>query len=124
MTSLKITLRSVLREGDNFIVIDALDECPNQEGKRSHLYALLQEISSWGLPNLHILTTSRREPDIEQALTRISNISSLAIQNSRVDTDIRQYVEAQLGGNTNLTKWSDELKEEIKKSLVEDAHGM
>lgn len=122
---LKTTLRSILGQpGDKYIVIDALDECPSQEGERGQLCALLQEISSWELPLLHILTTSRREPDIEEAFAQIPNVSRVPIQNALVDADILKYVEAQLAAVPKLARWKPHLKEEIREALVEGAHGM
>lgn len=125
MDALKITLRSVLEQhGDKYIIIDALDECPSQEGKRGQLCALLREISNWDLPFLHILTTSRREPDIEEAFGQIPNISRVPIQNACVDADILQYVEAQLVKIPKLARLPLELRKEIRESLVEGAHGI
>ena len=85
---------------------------------------LLQEISSWSLPHFHILTLSRLEPDIEESFSQVSSISSLSIQNARVDADIKLYVEAQMVKIPKLARWSPQLKEEIGKALVEGAHGM
>jgi hypothetical protein len=125
LDALKITLRSILEQhGDKYIIIDALDECPSQEGKRGQLCALLLEISNWDLPHVHILTTSRLEPDIEEVFAQIPNISRVPIQNARVDADIRQYVEAQLVKIPRLASWRLQLREEIRESLVEGAHGM
>lgn len=125
LDALKITLRSILEQhGDKYIIIDALDECPSQEGKRGQLCALLREISNWDLPFLHILTTSRRDQDIEEAFAQIPDISRVPIQDARVDADILQYVEAQLVKLPKLARWSPQLREEIRESLVEGAHGM
>jgi hypothetical protein len=123
--ALKITLRSILEQhGDKYIIIDALDECPSQEGKRGQLCAMLREISKWDLPLLHILTTSRREPDIEEAFDQIPNISHLPIKDASVDADILRYVEAQLVKIPKFSEWEAQLRKEIRESLVEGAHGM
>jgi ankyrin repeat domain-containing protein 50 len=125
LDALRIALRLILeQQGDKYIVIDALDECPSREGNRDQLCALLGEISNWDLPLLHILTTSRREPGIEEAFAQIPNISHVAIQNARVDADILQYVEAQLVTIPRLARLKPQLKEQIKESLVDGARGM
>ena len=52
----------LLSSPETFLIIDALDECTQRE----ELLTLLQEICSWKLPNLKILTTSPSERDIEE----------------------------------------------------------
>jgi hypothetical protein len=113
---LKTTLRSTLEVfGDIFLIIDALDECPNYDNERQELCTLLTEFSTWGLSNLHVLVTSRKERDIEEALAEIPTIVAIPIQNDLVDTDVRLH---------ELRKWSQNLKEEIETVLVTGANGM
>ena len=48
VAALMTTLRSILEEErDRYIIINALDKCPSQEGMPGQLYAALQEISGW-----------------------------------------------------------------------------
>lgn len=127
MYDMKMELQSVLKlSGQTFLVIDALDECPigDKHKSRTRVLALLTEISGWALPNLHILVTSRKEPDIDMALAPLVNLSSISILSSQVQPDIRRYIKSQLDNDLELKKWSSLIKEEIKNTLVENAHGM
>src|SRR4051794_2299950 len=47
-----------------YIILDALDECTERE----ELLVLIKDMAEWNLGKLHILATSRREKDIEDAL--------------------------------------------------------
>ncbi|CZR57756.1 uncharacterized protein PAC_07645 [Phialocephala subalpina] len=118
-------LRSTLElPGNNYIIIDALDECPNQSAERRQLCATLGEISAWDLPNLHILITSRPVSDIEDSIPLFHNAVTVPIQNKQVDEDIHRYVEIQLEGNERLSRWPPQVKEEILTTLTNKAHGM
>jgi hypothetical protein len=75
-------------------MIDALDECPRHGGEMVELLAALAEIRHWNPPGLHILATSRKEPDIEEALTPLLTCSSVCIQTNQVDEDIRKHVKS------------------------------
>lgn len=62
---LVLTLRHILGDfHQTFIILDSLDECT----KRRKLLGLIEEIVEWKLEKLHILATSRKEKDIEEAL--------------------------------------------------------
>lgn len=124
--ALKTTLRSALelQQGKVFLLVDALDECPSDGGMRQELCATLAEFSSWGLSNLHILATSRREPDIEEALSKISTMTAISIQSSVVDKDVGLHVRNQLVNDMKLSKWPSHIKEEIEVALVKGANGM
>jgi len=86
------------------IIIDALDECPSYNKERTQLFAVLKVFSTWILPNLHILVTSRREPDIVEALTPLVTSPPVCIQSEQVDANIRLHVKNQLANNPKLKK--------------------
>lgn len=120
-------LRSVLKlSRQAFLVIDALDECPigNKDENRAQVLALLTELSRWALPNIHILVTSRKEPDIDKALASLPNLLSISVQSHQVQPDIQRYIKSQLANDLELKKWSPLMKKEIEITLVEKAHGM
>ncbi len=122
--NLKMTLRSILEEsGETFLIIDALDECIDEDGSRKQILTLLEELSMWALPNVHILVTSRKEPDIEHSLTSLKTLRSVCPQTQQ-QNDIEIYVNSILTTDSNLKKCSAEVKEEIKETLVNNADGM
>jgi hypothetical protein len=121
-------LKSVLAEclkgfGDVFIVIDALDECPTTGG-RQELLELITEIKAWSSPNLHLLTSSRQEPDIEEALKPLLSGLWIPIQGVHVNSDIKAHIAYQLKTDPRLSQWSNDVKGEIESSLVAGANGM
>jgi hypothetical protein len=124
MRELKAALSLVLKDlEDAFIVIDALDECP-KDGERGELLELITEIKSWSLPNLHLLATSRQEPDIEEVLTPLLTSLAIPIQGSGVESDIKLHITHELETDSQLTKWSRDVKVEIENTLVAGANGM
>lgn len=118
-------LQSVLEmTGQSFILIDALDECPIANDERQELIELLKTIHGYGLPNVHILATSRKELDIEQALTPILTIPPVGIQNTIIDADVRTYVKSQLTNDPLLKNWPQAIQDEIEGKLVSGSFGM
>jgi hypothetical protein len=64
-SGLRSTLQQILGDfSQTCIILDALDETSD----RNELLKMIQDIVEWKLEELHILVTSRRESDIEEAL--------------------------------------------------------
>ena len=106
-----------------FIILDALDECK----ERPELLAGIEEWSSWKDTDVRILATSRREKDIEDSITPLTNDENqICIQSTLVKADIGAYVREQLRTNKRLKRWQKEPKVrlEIETTLVEKADGM
>lgn len=78
--------------GDVFIVADALDECPNNENLREELLELIKEMSTQSSSNIHLLVTSRPEPDIEELLRSLPTTRAIPIQGSPIEADIKSYI--------------------------------
>jgi trehalose-6-phosphatase len=117
-------LWKVVEEFDHvFIVIDALDECPKNE-RREQLLAVITDIHSRSLDNIHVLVTSRREPDIEETLLPLLRTPAISLQGSHVDLDIKLHISSQLSTDLKLKKWPDEIKAEIESALISGANGM
>jgi ankyrin repeat domain-containing protein 50 len=111
---------------DIFIIADALDECPKngEQELRSELLDLITEISSWSPSNIHLLVTSRQEPDIKERLMPLLTTPAISVEGSEADADIKKYIENQLSTDPKLKGWSDDVKERIKHTLVKRAKGM
>ena len=125
-------LNSVLDGFENvYILLDALDECPkrgtNQNLERDELLERIHEICSWNNPCLHILTTSRKEKDIEESLTdlsnNISNFQVVDVHGRHVEHDIRTYIESKLAAH-HFKTWQPALKVEVQEKLATQADGM
>ena len=108
---------------DIYIILDALDECE----ERDELLTDLEHMLSWGDANLHVLVTSRREQDIEEALKPLGDPRDIiCIQSNLVNADIRTYVHDRLKTDQKLKRWQtkSEVQLEIENTLMEKAHGM
>ena len=118
------TLRQMMTSlGDIYVIIDALDECTERE----QLLTDLEEMASWEGVSLHMLATSRRETDIEEALKLLSDESNrISIQSALVNADIRIYTHDRLQNDRKLRRWlrHPEVQLEIEDTLVKKAAGM
>jgi hypothetical protein len=106
-----------------YVVLDALDECKN----RAELLDVLKMVAGWRLRNLHLLMTSRKEPEIESSLeTYVDAQHQICLQSDLVDKDISLYVQHRLSSDKSLIKWSQDIavRQEIEAALMRGAHGM
>ncbi|KAH9204132.1 hypothetical protein DL95DRAFT_377186 [Leptodontidium sp. 2 PMI_412] len=118
--ALEVALQQMLNEiGETFIILDALDECKERE----ELLLLLENLISWRAGNLHILATSRRERDIEEALESLTT-SEICLQSALVNVDIDTHISERLQNDPKLKRWPANVQGEIKNTLMEGAQGM
>jgi len=83
------------RQGPIYIIIDALDECPNFPGRpsaREELLQLIEELVDLKLRNVHLCVASRPEMDIRMALESLASLKiSLHDENGQKE-DIMEYI--------------------------------
>ncbi|KAF8531911.1 hypothetical protein JB92DRAFT_2545834, partial [Gautieria morchelliformis] len=117
---LKSTLKSIIGTFKNgvYLIFDALDECPD----RPKFLNLIKEIQGWNFDNLHLLTTSRYEHDIEKTLRDLVS-HQVPMDEGLVDGDIRVYVSRTLSDDPKFSMYSEEKKDIIKTTLIDGAHG-
>jgi hypothetical protein len=103
--------------GDIYIVFDALDECPhlNKQGQRDQLLLCIKNLVANTSLNMHLLVTSRPEPDIRVELYSIA--ASLDIE-ELVKDDVAQYVNTALQENQRLASLNGNTKDQIKEKLL------
>src|SRR6266436_5552601 len=90
-----------------YIIIDGLDECPNDIGvvsPRERVLEQLEELVAFQLRNVRICVTSRPEADIQDSLT---SIASYAVYSDR-----------------RMRKWKEEDKLMVVETLFQKADGM
>ena len=124
---LKAVLRTILGQlSDIYIVIDALDECPRENGERERLLRFLREIYIWSLENIHVCLTSRNGKDIQDALDpfvgAIGN-QSISVESEAVGNDINYYISNRLN-SPSFSSWPKDLKVDTEVTLSEKADGM
>ncbi|KAH9170950.1 hypothetical protein EDB89DRAFT_2243816 [Lactarius sanguifluus] len=109
-----------------YIIVDALDECPDSSGMptpREVVLNLLEDLVHLGLPNLHICVTSRPEIDIKIVLGPLAGAVSLHDEIGQM-TDIFNYVASVVYSDRKMRSWRDEEKELVVEELSNKADGM
>ena len=116
-------------QGPIYIILDALDECPNDSGiptARKQVLDLLKDLVGLQFPNLHICVTSRPEVDIQTALEPLAFHSVSIHEQNGQKNDIEDYIRSVVYGDsdTAMRMWSDQDKELVIEALTERADGM
>ena len=130
--TLKEYLKEMLRlpiQGPIFIILDALDECPESPGipsPRNEVLQLVKELVCLHLQGLHICVTSRPEVDIRAVLEPLASHSVSLHDESGQKTDIADYVRSvvNLSPSTAMKTWRVEDKNLVIDSLTARADGM
>jgi hypothetical protein len=105
------------------IVIDALDECKT----RKELLLRLEKFRSPGHTNIYLLVTSRKEEELESEFRSwLYEENWVSIQQSRVGSDIREYIRGTLRADKGFQRWQSQqsVLEEIETKLMKKAGGM
>ncbi|KAG8752573.1 hypothetical protein FRC14_006936 [Serendipita sp. 396] len=126
LSQLTATLIGLLDDGSKyFIVIDALDECreEEEEHERELFFEALQEIVSSASSRYAIFIASRPEIDIGQNLTGLNAIN-FNIQHNLINADIHSHVRACLEKEVRFKKWPASVKTQIEERLTSGANGM
>ena len=128
--SLKECLKSMLTlqdQGPIFIILDAVDECPNSAGRpspRENVLELIGWLSELHYPHVYICVTSRPEVDIEDVLLPlVSHTVSLHGESGQKE-DIVNYIKWFMKSDPKARKWRKEDKELVFERLSEGADGM
>jgi hypothetical protein len=117
-------LFSLLRDPtrQDYIIIDALDECPIEI--REQFYELFLDHIDQEAGCFNFLFTSRKEPDIEQRMTKLKRSNNMPILTGDVDADIRLHVSRSISTHRAMKTWSKELKAEIEDVISSGAQGV
>jgi len=110
-----------------YLIIDALDECPDTSGMpspREQVLDLLKELVELSFPNLHLCVTSRPEVDIRTALEPLTSCQVSLHDQSGQKKDIIKYITSVVHSDLKMRRWRDEDKELVIDTLSERADGM
>ena len=110
-----------------FIIIDAIDECPNSAGTpsaREKVLEFVEWLSNSRCPHLSICVTSRPESDIEDVLLPLASYLISLHAESGQKEDIINYIKWFISSDPKARKWRKEDKEFVLKKLSERADGM
>ncbi len=129
LESLEKALQASMQEFKHvYLVVDALDECSLVNGQREALLKFIGRVHSWNMTNLHVLYTSRPEPDIKTELKPLFQqpatwVIDLQKRREEVNRDISAHIEQKIA-SSNFSFWSPETKENVKVTLTSKADGM
>ena len=113
-----------------YIILDALDECPNSYGvpsPRWQVLSLVEQLMDLRLLHLHVCVTSRPEFDIRATLGRLALHSVSLHDESGQRDDIVDYVRSVVYADseeTMMKRWRDADKKMVVETLSEKADGM
>ena len=125
-------LKSMLTLSDQhpiYLIIDAIDECPDSSGipsPREQVLRLIMELVKLRLPNIHICVTSRPEIDIREVLEPLTSRRVCLHDQTGQKEDIANYIRSVVYSDLEsiMKKWRIEDKELVIETLSERADGM
>ena len=112
-----------------YLIVDALDECPDTSGvhsSREKLLDLVEDLVGLHLPNLRLCITSRSEVDIRNVLEPLTSTShriSLHDEDGQ-KKDIAEYISSVVYSDKKIMRWREQDKELVVKTLSDRADGM
>lgn len=123
-------LKSMLRlqgQAPVYIVIDAIDECPNTTSvpsPRDKVLGLVEELVQLQCPHLRICVTSRPEADIHPILDSLT-FRFISLHNERGQMqDIADYIRSVVNTDQKMRKWKPADQELVIEVLTNKADGM
>jgi hypothetical protein len=109
-----------------YIIIDALDECPNISGMptaREQVLATLKHLVDLKLPNAHICVSSRLDVDIRKALRRLASFRMSLHDEGGQKEDISSYINAVVQSDPKMEEWTERDKKMVIDALSYSADG-
>jgi hypothetical protein len=118
LEELKKTLQDVLANLSTvYIVIDALDECPSDDGTRRQLMACILELQS--CTDLRLMVTSRHIPEIADEFQ-----DAIAIEVRAHDEDVTRFVTGQMDRLPRCIQRDAELQKLVREKITGAIDGM
>jgi hypothetical protein len=117
-----IALACIQPYDELFLLLDALDECPEGSKVRQNVLEGLERLAQ-GAGNVRMFVTSREVTDVGDSMQMLgANFASVAARS--VDADIRRYISTQLSRDRKLRKLDVTTKELIEETISQRADGM
>jgi hypothetical protein len=105
-----------------YIIIDSLDECPNDIGvvsPRERVLEQLEGLVALQLSNIRIYVTSRPEADIQDSLTPLASYTVSLHDEEGQKNDIADYVGYVVYSDRKMRKWKEEHKEMVVETIMQ-----
>jgi hypothetical protein len=114
-------------QGVIYLIIDALDECPNVSGlptPREQVFEVVQELIDLQLPHVHFCITSRLETDIRDVLEPLATHTVPLHEQVGQNQDIANFVRILVHNHRRMRRWREEDKQFVIETLTKRAGGM
>jgi hypothetical protein len=110
-----------------YLIVDALDECPNTSSipsPRDEVLNLIEELTKSEIPSLGICVTSRPETDIKDLLDPLAP-HTISLHDERGQKrDIEEYIKSVVNTNPKNKRWKAADRHLVIDVLTEKADGM
>ena len=110
-----------------YIIIDALDECPDTCGApspRELVLNLIEDLVELHLPNVRICVVSRPEVDIHEVLGPLATYSVSLHDEAGQQQDIINYINSAVESDRKMRRWRTEDRKLVIDALTQRADGM
>ena len=130
VNALKECLKSILTIAGQvpiYLVVDALDECPDSNGipsPRGRILELVEELVDLHLPNLRLCVTSRPEIDIRTVIEPLTSTSISLHDELGQKKDILDYITSVVRSERNMKRWTEKDRKLVIETISERAGGM
>ena len=114
-------------QGQIYIIVDALDECPNFPGTpsaRENVLESVKEIVNFKLPNVNLCVASRPELDIRLVLEPLTTLKISLHNEIGQKNDILEYINSVVRSDWSMRRWNEEDKRLVVDTLTSRADGM
>ena len=114
-------------QGPMYIIVDALDECPNFSGTpsaREEVLELFEELVDLNLPNVHLCVASRPEMDIRMVLGPLTPLKISLHDEIGQKEDVATYIKSVVYSDRKMRRWREEDKRFVVDMLSERVDGM
>ena len=110
-----------------YIIVDALDECPNSSGTpsaREEVLELIEELVDLDLPDVHLCVASRLEADIRVIFDPLSTLKISLHDEAGQKEDIAKYIKSVVNSDRSMRRWNEDDKQLVVVTLSDKADGM
>ena len=110
-----------------YIIVDAVDECPNLSGTpsaREEVLGQIEELVELKLQNVHLCVASRPEIDIRVVLDPLTSLKVSLHEESGQKEDIIKYIKSAVRSDRTMRRWREEDQTLVIDTLSQNADGM
>lgn len=111
-----------------YIIVDALDECPDSSGlgsPRAEILEIIRRLSDGGMsPRVYLCISSRPEMGIRRVLEPLASHTVSFDKQDGQQKDIAEYIKFVVHSDSTMREWPEEDKNLVIDTLTQDCGGM